>query len=55
MKNPVYGVDIQKVIKITNGEFISVNVNSINYDGIYFSKDFLNDDLQYKCEDEGKC
>lgn len=51
----VYGVDIQKVIKNANGDFIPVNLEETNYDGMYFSKDYLNDYLQYKCTDEDRC
>lgn len=51
---PVYGVDIQKVNRSAAG-YVVVNNDSKNYDGMFFSNEYLNEYLQWKCADEGKC
>lgn len=52
--NPVYGVDIVKANR-TLGAFIALNEDVSAYDGIFFSKEYLNEYLQYRCQDGGKC
>lgn len=54
LPEPVYGVDIQKVTRSFGG-FISLNNDANSYDGIFFSNEYLNDYLQWKCADQGKC
>lgn len=51
---PVYGVDIDKVNRSGNS-YVPVNESSNSYDGMFFSNEYLNDYLQYKCADQGKC
>ena len=51
---PIYGRDIQK-IKIFGNTYSPIYLDSEDYDGIYFSKFYLNSYLQWKCKNNGKC
>lgn len=52
--DPIYGVDIQKV-KRSLGEYTALNADSQDYDGVFYSKEYLNAYLLDKCKIEGKC